>query len=161
MLERDPGVGFPVWTHGPASQFVVAQRFMEARAKAAGVFDLWTGVEKTEFAYPKPKLSLILDTEYADARVLEDSEDGRSMLLSSRVSRNSPASAIRGARTTQETEIFRSPGGLILLQDPQYNPAEDEKDVYSGLEFARLVQRTNNFDKYNHAVGKTREHSMK
>ncbi|KAJ1419360.1 hypothetical protein B484DRAFT_433787, partial [Ochromonadaceae sp. CCMP2298] len=101
--------------------------------------------EKAEFDYPKPALSFILDTDYADAHVLEDSEAGRSLMQSSR---SSPASTIRGTPVGREVKVFRSPGGLISLQDPLYRPAEGEKEEYSGLEYARLVQRTNDFDKY-------------
>jgi hypothetical protein len=156
LMERDPGVEYPVWIHGPASQFVVAQRFMEARAKAAGVFDIWTGEEKTELGYPKPTISYILDSTYADTHVREDSEEGRAMITTSR---GSPESG--GTPAVRTVAVYRSPGGLISLEVPRYHPSEGEREEFSGLEFGRLVQRTNSFEKYTYATSKTREQTMK
>lgn len=160
LMERDPGAEFPVWTHGPASAFVVAQQFMEARAKAAGVFDIWTGKEKTELGYPKPTISYILDSSYAEAYIREDSAEGQSIAASSI---ETPATNTEGVSTPRRraVSVFRSPGGLISLQDPRYYPADGETEEFSGLEFGRLVQRTNSFEKYTYAANKTREQSMK
>jgi hypothetical protein len=37
LLEKDPGQDQPIWLGGAASNFVVARKFMETRAKASAV----------------------------------------------------------------------------------------------------------------------------
>jgi hypothetical protein len=151
LLDRDSGDGSTLWSHGPASQFVVAKQYMEVRAKQAGVWELWTGDESSEFTLPRPSVSYKFDADYAEPSVIADSAEGKKMVSSSA---RTPGDPTTGTPATPGTPVYRCSGNMLSEHDPLYTPRRGEVCDISEMAYGKIVRMTSDYDKMSSHVDK-------
>ncbi|KAJ1402329.1 hypothetical protein B484DRAFT_405440 [Ochromonadaceae sp. CCMP2298] len=156
LLDKDPGAGSTLWSSGPASQFVVARQIMEVRAKAAGVWELWSGDESSEFTLLRPSVTYMYEPDYAEPSVSASSPEGKAMLSASTEGYND------GSETpVRTTPVFRCAGNKLAEENPLYTPQGGEVCSISGMEFGKLVRKTSDYDKFQSHIDKQSEQLLR
>jgi hypothetical protein len=64
LLEKDPGQDQPIWLGGAPSNFVVSRKFMETRAKASAVWEMWSGDESVDFFITALEIDYKIDYKF-------------------------------------------------------------------------------------------------
>ncbi|KAJ1429658.1 hypothetical protein B484DRAFT_396272 [Ochromonadaceae sp. CCMP2298] len=158
LLEKDPGADQPVWYGGPASNFVVARRFLETRAKDEGVWEFWTGEEDTNFFLNPPEIDYKYDAQFEDSLVQDNTQAAAQ--LRATAARRAP-DPTTGDLGKEEDPVYSWEGSITLI-DPYYYPAmSGEREPITGIRYAALCVKTSDVAMFKKHLRQQRDSALK
>jgi hypothetical protein len=160
LMDRDPGMGHPIWMGGAASLLIMARPFLRARAKAAGLYSYWTGDKDTDFPVNRPTLNYAFDSTFDPEYHRPDSEMGEDMIAWSRGQAASSGRQAPAAVANNTYKIWRF-GEYVTTVEPYLTDRRGDTDLVSKLTFGPIVNKINDFILYNETVVELQDQTMK
>jgi hypothetical protein len=160
IIDRDPGEGVPIWMGGASSSWVMAKPYLINRAKEAGVWSYWTGVEDTDFPVRRPTMVYHYDSHYQVQKVRYDTTRGCDMLAWGRLE-SAPSGATAPQSVVDGTYRVWRDGDYVTDEDPFYDTVDGETDMETGIAYGTRVRMTSDFVFFEDYVSDLQDRTLK